>query len=76
MVLSILRKLFFKRACAAIWWDFICVNSEGSGEPVHPGETARMRRLTWAVAGRLCDKYHYFVSWLIYRFYSNTEEMF
>ena len=26
-------------------------NSEGSGE------TARMRRLAWAFAGRLCDKY-------------------
>ena len=23
-----------------------------------PCETARMRRLTWAFAGRLCDKYH------------------
>ena len=47
---------FFKRACAAIQWlwmsdvwsdlrllpYFMCANSEGSGE------TARMRRLTWA----------------------------
>ena len=32
-------------------------NSEGSCE------TARMRRL--AFAGRLCDKYHYLMSWLI-----------
>ena len=30
---------------------FMCANSEGSGE------TARMRRLTWAFGGRLCDKY-------------------
>ena len=30
----------------------MCVNSEGSGE------TARMRRLTWAFAGHICDKYH------------------
>ena len=30
----------------------MCANSEGSGE------TARMRRLAWAFAGRLCDKYH------------------
>ena len=34
-------------------------NSEGSGE------TVRMRRLTWAFAGRLCDKYHDLISWLI-----------
>ena len=30
---------------------FMCANSEGSGE------TARMRRLTWAFAGRLCGSY-------------------
>ena len=33
----------------------MCVNSEGSGG------TARMRRLAWAFAGSLCDKYH--ISW-------------
>ena len=38
----------------------MCANSEGSGE------TARMRRLAWAFAGRLCDKYHNLMSWLIY----------
>ena len=37
---------------------FMCANSEGSGE------TARMRRLAWAFAGRLCDKYHYLMIWL------------
>ena len=37
---------------------FMCANSEGSGE------TARMRRLAWAFAGRLCDKYHNLISWL------------
>ena len=37
---------------------FLCVNSEGSGE------TARMRRLAWTFAGRLCDKYHNLMSWL------------
>ena len=31
---------------------FMYVNSEGSGE------TARMRRLTWAFAGSLCDMFH------------------
>ena len=30
----------------------MCANSEGSGE------TAQMRRLAWAFAGRLCDKYN------------------
>ena len=35
-------------------------NSEGSGE------TAPMRRLAWAFAGRLCDKYHNLMSWLYY----------
>ena len=38
----------------------MCVNSEGSGE------TVRMRRLAWAFAGRLCDKYHNLMSWLNY----------
>ena len=38
---------------------FMCANSEGSGE------TARMRRLAWAFAGRLCDKNHNLMSWLI-----------
>ena len=32
------------------------------------GETARMRRLAWAFAGRLCDKYHNLMSWLILSF--------
>ena len=36
----------------------MCVNSEGSCE------TARMRGHAWAFAGRLCDKYHYLMSWL------------
>ena len=39
---------------------FVCVNSEGSGK------TVQMRRLAWAFAGRLCDKYHNLVSWLNY----------
>ena len=34
-------------------------NSEGSGE------TARIRRLAWAFAGRLCDQYHNLMNWLI-----------
>ena len=38
---------------------FMCANSDGSGE------TVRMRRLAWAFAGRLCDKYHNLMSWLI-----------
>ena len=38
---------------------FMSANSEGSGE------TVRMRRLAWAFAGRLCDKYHNLMRWLI-----------
>ena len=38
---------------------FMCANREGSGE------TVRMRRLAWAFAGRLCDKYHNLISWHI-----------
>ena len=37
---------------------FMCVISEGSGE------TARMRTLAWAFAGRVCDEYQNLVSWL------------
>ena len=36
----------------------MCANSEGSGK------TVRMRRLAWAFAGRLYDKYHNLMSWL------------
>ena len=36
----------------------MCVNSEGSGE------IEWNRRLIWAFAGRLCDKYHNLMSWL------------
>ena len=39
---------------------FMRANSEGSGK------TARMRRLAWAFAGRLADKYHNLMSWLIF----------
>ena len=35
-----------------------CVNSESSGK------TAQMHRLSWAIAGCLCDKYHNLRSWL------------
>ena len=38
----------------------MCANSEGSGR------TARMRRLAWDFAGRLCDKGHNLMSWLNY----------
>ena len=37
----------------------MCANSEGSSE------TAQMRRLAWALDGRLRDKYHNLMSWLI-----------
>ena len=38
---------------------FMYANSEGSGE------TVRMLKLALAFAGRLCDKYHNLMSWLI-----------
>ena len=37
----------------------MCANSEVSGE------TVQMRRLAWAYASRLRDKYHNLISWLI-----------
>ena len=46
---------------------FMYVNSEGSGE------TVQMRRLTWAIAGGLCDKYHNLLGWLIYSLLSVHE---
>ena len=45
--------------------NFMCANSEGSGE------TAQMRRLGWAFAGRLYDKYHNLMSWLIITLLAN-----
>ena len=42
-----------------VYFHTLCVHSEGSGE------TAWMCRLAWAFAGRLCDKYHNLMSWLI-----------
>ena len=36
----------------------MCANSEGSGE------TAQMRSLARAFAGRLCDKYYNLILWL------------
>ena len=38
----------------------MCANSDGSGD------TARMGWLAWALAGRLCDKYHNLMNWLIF----------
>ena len=32
---------------------------------VTAGETARMRRLAWVFAGRMCNKYNNLMSWLI-----------
>ena len=52
------RCLIFGRTLRLLPY-FMCANSEGSGE------TARMRRLAWAFVGRLCDKYHNLMSWLI-----------
>ena len=45
------RSLIFGRTLHLLPY-FMCANSEGSSE------TAGMRRLAWAFAGCLCDKYH------------------
>ena len=69
MVLFILRKPIFQTRMRShpmglnVWFFglfpyFMSTNREGSGE------TARMRRLAWAFASRLCDKYHNLMSWL------------
>ena len=46
----------------------MCANSEGSGE------TARMRRLAWAFAGRLCDKYHNLMSWFMFAWHNLAQD--
>ena len=51
------RCLIFGRTLRLLPY-FMCANSEGSGE------TARMRRLACAFAGRLCDKFNNLMSWL------------
>ena len=42
--------------------QYMYMNRKGSGE------TALMRRLDWAVAGRLYDKYPFVMCWHIYTF--------
>ena len=49
--------IFGRIFCLLPYFKF--VNSECSGA------TMQMRRLTWAFADRLCDKYHNLMSWLI-----------
>ena len=72
MVLFVLRKLIFLMRMRShtmgldvwflvgpiVYFHNLCANSEGSGE------TAQMRRLAWAIAGRLYDEYHNLMSWL------------
>ena len=53
------RCLGFGRTLRLLPYCMYAANSEGSGE------TARMRRLAWAFAGRLCEKYQNLMSWLI-----------
>ena len=67
------RWLIFGRTIRLLPY-FMCANSEGSGE------TARMRRLAWAFAGRLCDKHHnlmnyhiFLTSWRFRRFSKSLE---
>ena len=73
MVLFILRNLILQSRirshpvgarCLIFGWTlhllpyFKCANSDDSGE------TARMRRLAWAITGCLCDKYQNLMCWL------------
>ena len=74
MALFILRKLILQTHMSShpvgldvrclvrpfVYFHISCTNSEGSGK------TARMRRLAWAFAGRLFDKYHNLMNWLIW----------
>ena len=54
------------------WLDsyLMCANSKDAGE------TAQMRRLAWAFAGRLYDKYHNLMSWLKWMKQKNWEGTF
>ena len=52
------RSLNFGRTLCVFPY-FICANSEGSGE------TVQMCRLAWAFVGRLFDKYHNLMGWLL-----------
>ena len=62
MVLFVLRKLILQTRVRShplrldVW--LLWATREG------PGETARMRRLAWAFADRLCDKYHNLMSFM------------
>ena len=73
MALFVLRKLILQTCMRSnpvrpdVWFfgrtlrlltNFMCANSEDSGK------TTRMRRLAWAFADRLYDKYHILMSWL------------
>ena len=72
MALSILHKRVLQtRMCSHpvgldVWFlvgpfidiHFMCATSEGSGK------IAQMRRLVWAFASHLCDKYHNLIRWL------------
>ena len=61
--------IFFHTSCArtakALARLRICAGSPEPSLVLRSGETAHMRRLAWAFAGRLFDKYHNLMSWLI-----------
>ena len=66
MVRFVLRKLFLQTRMRShpvglyVYFHTPCMRTATGS-----GETSRMRRLAWAFAGRLCDKYHNLMSWLI-----------
>ena len=71
MALSVLRKLILQTCMCShsiglfvwflvgpfVYFHTLCVRTVKA--------LARLRRLTWAFAGRLCDRYHNSMSWLI-----------
>ena len=65
MALFVLRKLVLQtRMCShPVGLDVWCVRT-AKALAILP-ETAQVRRLAWAFAGRICDKYHNLMSWLI-----------
>ena len=73
MVLFVLRKLILQtRMCSRpvgmdVWYlvrPFVYFHTSCVRTANGSGETARMHRLAWAFAGRLCDEYQNLMSWL------------
>ena len=72
MVLFSLRKLILQTRIRShpvgldVWFFVRCFVYFHSSCVRTAKALTRLRRLTWAFAGRLCDKYHNLMSWLIW----------